>query len=277
MKAESSSEKTPDQPDKTNTVEGASSPNQPGESTASTASGPSNDTPTGSAAKQPAVQSDGAPSPKPAAPAKGAAQKRSAPTAAEFDESGPGTARAILRQTPGLMVSAVLHAVVLVILAWWTLPADFTDELRQLVIAPTDSEMEELEELDEELVEDIELDTSMEVADVETIVEPEPEASPFDEEEAAAVKVELSDFGLEKAPKNDLLATTGAYSGNALSGRGEGQRQAMVARNGGDRSERTGRRHGPSVVGQRSMSRRRLVVRPPSGARRQRQPQSGQP
>lgn len=157
----------------------------------------------------------------------------------ELDESQESSFHAILRQMPGVAVSAVLHAVVLVVMALWTLPPGITDELRQLVIAPTDAEMEELEELEEEIIEEIELDTSLEVADVETIIEPEPEATPFDDEQAAAVKVELSDFGLEKAPKNDLLATTGAYSGDALSGRGEGQRKTMVARHGGtEASER---------------------------------------
>ena len=144
----------------------------------------------------------------------------------------------VTRQVPGLVVSAVLHAVVLVVLAWWTLPPGVTDSIRQLVIAPTDSEMEELEELDEDLIEDIELDTTMEVADVETVIEPEPEANPLDEE-AVAVKVELSDFGLEKAPKNDLLTTAGAFAGDALSGRGQVQRKALVARHGGtEASER---------------------------------------
>jgi hypothetical protein len=36
--------------------------------------------------------------------------------------------------------------------------------------------------------------------------------------------VDLSDFGLEKAPRNDLMATVGAYSGTGLSGRGAGNK-----------------------------------------------------
>ncbi len=163
--------------------------------------------------------------------------RESVSAVAYLEEPRDTRIHALLRQMPGVAVSAVLHAVVLVVLALWTLPPEIADELRQLVIAPTDSEMDELEALEEEIIEEIQLDTTMEVASVEAIIETE--ATPFDEEAAAAVQVELSDFGLEKAPRNDLLATAGAYTGDALSGRGEGQRQAMVAQHGGtEASER---------------------------------------
>jgi hypothetical protein len=52
------------------------------------------------------------------------------------------------------------------------------------------------------------------------------------------VAVELTDFGLEHAPKNDLLATVGAYSGDALSGRGTGKARMVAAGGGSEGSEK---------------------------------------
>ena len=146
----------------------------------------------------------------------------------------PGTwIRDALRQTPSWLVSTVVHMVLLLALALLTLPEAVTDELRQLVIAPEkDEQLDDLEELDYEPPEDI--DVSTELSAVETEIEPEDvEISPGDDVEAAAVAVELSDFGFERAPRNDLLATVGAYTGDGLSGRGAKARGGLVKKYGG--------------------------------------------
>ena len=51
--------------------------------------------------------------------------------------------------------------------------------------------------------------------------------------DAAPVSVELSDFGEETAPKNDLMKTIGSFTGTGTDGRGEAMRGQMVAAIGG--------------------------------------------
>ncbi|MHC4176819.1 MAG: prenyltransferase/squalene oxidase repeat-containing protein, partial [Planctomycetota bacterium] len=138
-----------------------------------------------------------------------------------------------LRQTPSWLVSMVVHMILLLALALLTLPAGVSDELRQLVIAPEEDEpLDDLEDLDYEPPQEI--DVSTELVAVETEIPQENvEISPADDVEAAAVAVELSDYGFERAPRNDLLATVGAYTGTALSGRGTGARAGLLKKYGG--------------------------------------------
>jgi len=138
--------------------------------------------------------------------------------------------RETVKNTPSWLVSMVFHMIVLLILALWTMPENVADEFRQLVASNTkEEELDELEELIDEQLEEIDV----EVTSVEDVVQEEVNISPADDMEAAAVSVDLNDFGLDKAPRNDLLATAGAYYGSGLSGRGSGNRGALVRRAGG--------------------------------------------
>ncbi len=166
-----------------------------------------------------------------------AAPEDESPASAE-----PGRSRTwlhnALRQTPSWLISTVLHMVILLGLALWSLPPGITDDLRQLIVAPGDSdEFDELEELDDEPLEDIEVTTDVVAMDA-PIEQETPEISPAEEMEAAAMQVELSEFGLEHAPRNDLLATIGAFSGTGLSGRGARSRAAMMRDGGSKGSEK---------------------------------------
>jgi hypothetical protein len=138
-----------------------------------------------------------------------------------------------LRQTPSWLVSMVVHMVLLLVLALLTLPTAVPDELRQLVIAPDKTEeLDTLEELNYEPPKNI--DVSAELSAVGTeLKQADVEVSGAEDVEAAAVAVELSDIGFERAPRNDLLATVGAYTGDGLSGRGEGKRGELVQKYGG--------------------------------------------
>ncbi len=139
--------------------------------------------------------------------------------------------RAALRQTPSWLVSTVVHMIVLLALALLTLPDGIADDLRQLVVSPgEEEEFDELEDLeDDEPLEDL----NLEVTALQTeVVQEEMEVSPADDMEAAPVHVELSPIGLEHAPRNDLLAAVGAYTGTGLSGRGQGKGQ-LVRKYGG--------------------------------------------
>jgi len=119
---------------------------------------------------------------------------------------------------------------VLLILALWMVPETPKDARGPLVVAPGDKDTEDLEELEEEPLEQI--DVTADLSTLETPME-DVQIAPADDMEAAAIAVELSEFGLDKAPRNDLLATVGAYTGTGLSGRGEGNRAGLVKRYGG--------------------------------------------
>jgi hypothetical protein len=138
-----------------------------------------------------------------------------------------------LHQTPSWLVSMVVHMVLLLALALLTVPEALTDEMRQLVIGPEETEeLDKLEELDYEPPKDI--DVSAELSAVGTEIEGADVEIPGAEDvEAAPVAVELSDFGLDRAPRNDLLATVGSYTGDGLSGRGEGKRGELARKYGG--------------------------------------------
>jgi hypothetical protein len=140
---------------------------------------------------------------------------------------------------PSWAVSMVVHAVVLLVLALITLPPPILDEGRELVVAPEEDEtLEELvEELDDEPLEEINFEVSDELFESE-VEEEVLDVSPFDELESAAVSVELSDIGLEVAPRSDLLNQVGAFSGNALDGRGSGKGRLVASAGGNDASER---------------------------------------
>ncbi|MEE8451850.1 MAG: prenyltransferase/squalene oxidase repeat-containing protein [Thermoguttaceae bacterium] len=148
---------------------------------------------------------------------------------AEVGSSGSWMGGA-LWQAPSWLVSLVFHMIILLGLALWYVPEGFTDDLRQLIIAPgEEEEFEDLEEFDEPLVD---LDVSIEiVTDVTEVVQEQVDISPAEEMEAAAIQVELSEFGLEHAPRNDLLATVGAFSGTGVDGRGSGK--AGLVKSGG--------------------------------------------
>ena len=136
-----------------------------------------------------------------------------------------------LRTTPSWLVSMVFHMILLLALAMIMMPEGTKSSLRQLVVAPgEDAALDDLEELEDEPLEEIDV---TDVAPVETEVVPENVEIAADDMEAAAVQVDISEFGLEHAPRNDLLASVGAYTGTGLSGRGEGDRKALVRQYGG--------------------------------------------
>jgi len=146
--------------------------------------------------------------------------------------------RGLIRQTPSWLVSTVVHVVVILVLALLTLPPPIFDETGELVVAPDEDEaLEEIEELDDEPLEEINFEVATDVfeSDIEQEVI---DVSPFDEMQAAAVSVDLSDIGLDLAPKSDLLNQVGAFSGNALDGRGSGKALLVAQDGGNEASER---------------------------------------
>ncbi len=143
--------------------------------------------------------------------------------------------RESVSSAPSWLVSMVFHMILLLGLGLYWLPAEAVDEVRQLVIASNENQpLEDLEALADEPLQEINVEITAEAVEVVSKVEAEDvEISPADDMEAAAVHVDLDDFGLEHAPRNDLLASAGTYMGSGLSGRGSKSRAALVRKLGG--------------------------------------------
>ena len=168
------------------------------------------------------------------------------PAAAAATESFPayfGSAawlHEVLRQTPSWLASMVVHMVVLLLLALWYLPEQRAAGMRELVIAPYDSQREELDQLYEPL-EDLNLEVApTELFEVETSLAPESlEVASVDDVASAVAKIELTDMGVIPAPRSELLTDIGGFTGQAFTGRGEeARRQLVLARGGSVASER---------------------------------------
>jgi len=126
----------------------------------------------------------------------------------------------------------------LLVLALITLPPAPEDLGRQLVIAPgLDEPLEEIEILEEEPLEEINVEVTDAVFE-STVAQEEMDVSPFDQMEAAAVSLQLTDIGLEHVPKSDILGRIGAFSGDAFEGRGAGKARMLASAGGTEGSER---------------------------------------
>ena len=131
--------------------------------------------------------------------------------------------------TPSWLLSMVIHIVGLLLLAMFYLPSGAADDLLHLLASTeTDHEFEELAPLDGQSFDEIDF-SAIEEWSLEPEIDPqEPEVYAFDEP-PSAVSVTLDKFGLVQAPRDKLLAVTGAYTGDSFSGRGEGRAQLAAA------------------------------------------------
>ena len=147
--------------------------------------------------------------------------------------------RDLLWATPSWLISTMVHAVMLLALALVTMPAVPVEELRQLIASAGEiDELDVLEDFDDSLLEEIDLSTTDAIDFNSPVMEStDVTFSDFDEP-AAAVSVDLNDFGLERAPRSDLLADIGSFSGDAMSGRGKGKGRLVAEAGGSAASER---------------------------------------
>jgi len=128
--------------------------------------------------------------------------------------------RNAVKQTPSWLVSLIFHMIVMLVLALTFVGDGASDDNRLLTIAPTEEDtFDELEDLDDELLDEpIELPTEVVAVDVEMQTE-QLDLSPNQDMEPAQMSIELSDFGIQHAPRSDMLAQLGAMSGEGLGGR----------------------------------------------------------
>ncbi len=211
-------------------------------------------TPTAKAAAAPAAKpaaTPGAADPAKVAAAQAAAKASAAKAAAveaeveeeEEEEALPQDAHRwdflMYNAAPSWMVSAVVHAILLVVLALWTI--DETKKTQTEIVAQNFGPAEEIEEFKDDILpqpvdvlntttattnavpEAAAVDVPTEVTDI----------SPANDVDAAAIAVELQEFGETTAPKNSLTKTIGSFTGSGTDGRGGAMKGQLVRAAGG--------------------------------------------
>jgi len=178
----------------------------------------------------------------PAAPVAAGQPQKQAQQEAPPEQSGTRGGRFMMMfAMPAWMVSGVVHFFAILILAFMQINMK-QEEVKNVFTAKVSDQLEEIEELQEEKmqldVQVTEVSTQTDVVSqmalenaVETTTVVDIAANDVD---AAAISVELSDFSDETAPKSDLMATVGAYTGSGVSGRGSAVKGQMVAKYGGN-------------------------------------------
>lgn len=156
----------------------------------------------------------------------------------EESSSGRGTRFILLNAVPSWLVSMVVHAVLLIVLALLSFGPEIEKAVTTLSVATAVEE--ELEEFEIEEFEPIDMETfeTTDPTPVEAVAATEvpqevTEVSVANDVDAAPVQVDLVEFSERTAPKSDLMATIGAVSGSGLEGRGAAQRGQMIAKYGG--------------------------------------------
>lgn len=139
---------------------------------------------------------------------------------------------------PSWLISMVFHIIVLIVLALMSLPTGQKPVAQTLEIGQNQEMDDLIEEFDDPIdipdVQDMPVTTDVSAVAMSselptTAVE---NLAPANDIDAAAVQINLSDFGERTAPKNDLLATMGAVAGSGFQGRGQAK-ASMVAASGG--------------------------------------------
>ncbi|MFO0820556.1 MAG: prenyltransferase/squalene oxidase repeat-containing protein [Pirellulales bacterium] len=198
-----------------------------------TALPPATLTPQQMAAQQAAAQQ--------AAAAKAAAAKAAVATAEENEgeevvEDAHRWDFVMYNAAPSWMVSAVVHGVLLVVMALMQISE--VKKTNTEIVATSFGPAEEIEEfVDDVIPQPVDVLNTSVASDAvsETAVEIPVEATDISsatDVEAAAVSVELVDFSDSKAPVNSLTKTVGSFSGTGTDGRG-GAAKAALARSGG--------------------------------------------
>jgi hypothetical protein len=133
-----------------------------------------------------------------------------------------------------------------VILALMFVAIEDPSLISEFTMGPDNKEdVEEIEEIEEVEFEELNVETenfeATDLAPVDSEIEtPEPDVSPANDLEAAAVTVpEFNPLGETSVPRSDMFATFGTFTGSALEGRGsaEGRRKLAKAAGGNDASE----------------------------------------
>jgi hypothetical protein len=156
------------------------------------------------------------------------------------EDDGFDTNFLVFSALPSVMISGVVHALIVVAMAFVFLPETVIEQTRELV-AQAPEDVEQIAEFNDAQVEEMRLEPSAssdEVSDVVTVttqnlVDPSLVTSDlaFDQD-AASLNVDPIDFGDKFAPANGT-SNIGVVGGSGLSGRGAAKRAQMIAVGGG--------------------------------------------
>lgn len=180
----------------------------------------------------------------PAAPAAKRAPAQSAPAQPASEESAPeesvvtGRRFLIFQAVPSWMVSAVIHAILVIVLALISLP-EIIERENQVVELGKEEVVEEVDDLpitpdEQPIIEETNVDLQAEaVAPITSEVPVETEISQANDLDAPPASVELDNFGEQTAPRENFGDVISKTSGKGVSGRGAAARQGMLAKYGG--------------------------------------------
>ena len=158
-----------------------------------------------------------------------------------FEEAGTSHRFLLFFAVPSWMVSGVVHGIALIVLALLTI----TEPIKKTyeIVSGNMDKVDEIQDFKDDLIQPIDVNASTST-DVTTpssvssdVVVETPDVSVSNDLDSAAIHVELSDFGQQTAPRNDLMKTVGSVSGSGLEGRGSAAARTAMARASGGSSE----------------------------------------
>ncbi len=150
--------------------------------------------------------------------------------------------RELMVMAPSWLISMLVHALLLVVLALMVLPENNPFQAALSALNTENEAVEEIQEEFEDLEPPEEIDLNQTVTStVEATVE-QPEAvdvSNFNDETVAKMDMKINDLGTIQVFADNLTDRVGAAAGDALSGRGSGaaKRAALIAGGGGKDTE----------------------------------------
>jgi hypothetical protein len=154
----------------------------------------------------------------------------------------PGGRFLFFAAVPGWVISLVLHLVILLWLAWVTLPLERRNDNNDLLMGNSDDpelteapifEVPSPETSDQMEISDLTTSESIEVAPTEILTDT-PMDFTADDLQAAPALSQLDPLGDELGPTSDLLRQIGGISGEGLEGRGQAARARLVREGGGN-------------------------------------------
>jgi hypothetical protein len=141
---------------------------------------------------------------------------------------GFSTSFILFNVVPSYLISFVVHFVAVIVLALMSVPQT-PEPYQNTIVAAAPQEVEELTDFEEEIAPEMNLDTAAMTSETTSSVAVQATQNQVDtvmvmdtpstDLEAAAIMVELQDFGERTAPKNELSKPIGAMAGTGMAGR----------------------------------------------------------
>ena len=158
--------------------------------------------------------------------------------AQEDNDPVPGFFRSLYEQSPSWLVSMVLHAFLVVLLATLSMP-QLSNQLLEALSISTPSEEDSLEPMLEEFTpETLTAEISTDDVEVTPLVDANTNTevvSIADDLSAAANDLDVTSLADAQAQRSELFKSVNGIGGSSLEGRGEASRAMLVQRRGGSK------------------------------------------